>query len=55
MACESSVVPKDRRSAVIVPLYKGTGERAECKNYRGTSLLTVVKKISAAIIIESLE
>ena len=39
---ENSVVIEDWRSAVIVPLYKGKGERTECKNYRGISLLSVV-------------
>ena len=38
MAFESGVVPGDWRSAVIVPLCKGKGERTECKNYRGISL-----------------
>ena len=32
MAFEGGVVPEDWRSAVIVQLYKGKGERAECKN-----------------------
>ena len=35
MALESGVGPEDWRSAVIVPLYKGKGERTECSNYRG--------------------
>ena len=30
MAFESGVVPEDWRSVVIVPLYKGKGERTEC-------------------------
>ena len=34
MAFESGVVPEDLRSAVIVPLYKGKGERNKCKNYK---------------------
>ena len=34
----SGVVPEDWRSAVIVKMYKGKGERTECKNYRGISL-----------------
>ena len=38
MAFESGVMPEDWRSAVIVPLYKGKGERTECIKYRGTSL-----------------
>ena len=37
-------VPKDWRSAMIVPLYIGEQERTECKNYRGISLLSMVKK-----------
>ena len=39
MSFESGVLPGDWRSAVIVPLYKGKGEKSECKNYRGISLL----------------
>ena len=35
MAFESVVVPEDWRSPVIVALYKGRGERSECKNLRG--------------------
>ena len=40
------------RSAVIVPLHKGKGERTECKNYRGISLLSVVGKIYAEILVD---
>ena len=45
MAFEDGLVPGEWRSAVIVPLYKGKGERTECKNYRGISLLSLVGKI----------
>ena len=45
MSFESGVVPEDWRSAVILPLYKGKGDRTECKNYRGVNLLSVVGKI----------
>ena len=41
-AFESGVVAEDWTSTVIVPLYKGKGERNECTNYRGISLLSVV-------------
>ena len=37
---------------MIVPLYKGKGEKTEYKNYRGISLLSVVGKLYA---IESVE
>ena len=36
---EIGVVPEDRRSSVIVPFYKGKGERTEWKNYRSLSWL----------------
>ena len=45
MAFKSGVVHEDWRSAVIVPLYKGKGERNEYKSYRAISLLSVVRKI----------
>ena len=44
MAFESDIVPKDWRSAVVVPLYKGKVKRTECKNYRGISFLSVIGK-----------
>ena len=51
MAFESSVVPEYWRSVVIVPLYKGKGERIEYKNYRGINLLSVVGKIYTGILV----
>ena len=49
MAFESCIVPEDWRSPVIVPLYKGKGERTEWKNYRSISL-SVVEKIYAGTL-----
>ena len=43
---------EDWRPAVIVPLYKGKGERNECKNYRGISLLSVIGKTYAGILVD---
>ena len=37
---------------MILPLYKGKGERNECKNYRGISLLSMFGKIYAGILID---
>ena len=39
-------IPKEWKSACIVPLYKGKGECSECANYRGVSLLSVVSKVN---------
>ena len=52
MDFESGGVPEDWRSSVIVPLYKGKGEKTECKNYRGISLLIVVGKIYVRILVD---
>ena len=52
MAFESGIVPEHWRSAVIVLLCKGKGERTECKNYRGISLLSVVWKIYVGILVD---
>ena len=49
---QSGGVPEDWRSGVIVSLYKGKGERTECRNYRGISLLRVGRKIYARILVE---
>ena len=45
MAFGSDVMSDNWRYAVIVPPYKGKGERTECKNYRGFNLLSKVGKI----------
>ena len=52
MAFENGVLPEDWRSAAIVPLYKGKGEKTECSNYRGISLLNVIEKIYAGILLD---
>ena len=52
MAFESSVGPEDWRSAVIAPLYKGKGEKTKCSNYRGISLLSMIGKIYAGILVD---
>ena len=38
---------------MIFPLYQGKGERNECKDYMGISLLSVVGKIYAGILVDS--
>ena len=55
MAFESGGVLEFWGSAVIVLLYKGTGERTECSSYRGISLLSVVGKIYAGILVKSIK
>ena len=52
MTFKSSDAFEDWRSAVVVPLYKGKGERNVCKNCRGICLLSVVGKIYAGILVD---
>ena len=43
---------EDWRCAVIIPLYNGKGERTKCKDHRGISLLRVVGKIYAVLLVD---
>ena len=42
------VVPMDWRGACIVPLFKWKGDKCECSNSRGISLLSEVGKLFGA-------
>jgi hypothetical protein len=44
--------PEDWRSAIIVPLFKGNGDKKECKNYRGISLLSTPGNLYGRVLIE---
>ena len=52
MTFESGVVPQDWISDVIIPLYKGKGEKTECKYNRCVSLFSVVGEIYAGILVD---
>ena len=42
----------DWRGACIVPLYKGMGDKCECSNSGGISLLSVVGKLFGRALIK---
>ena len=48
MAFEIGIVLKNLKTVVIIPLYKGEGERAEC---RSISLQSVVEKDFALVLV----
>ena len=47
-------VPQDMRDANIVTLYKNKGDRGDCNNYRGISLLNIVGKLFAKVVLMKL-
>ena len=42
-------VLNDWMKAIIVPIYKGKGERSICKNRRGISFLSIPGKVDGRI------
>ena len=48
-------VSQDMRDANIITLYKNKGDRSDCNNYRGISLLSIVGKLFARIILRRLQ
>ena len=50
MAFENGIVSEDWQGAVIVPLYKGKGERNKCRNYRGIRVLSVFGKYTGILV-----
>ena len=48
-------VPQDTRDSKIITLYKNKGERSDCNNYRDISLLSIVGKVFARVILIRLQ
>ena len=45
-------VLNDWMRAIIAPIYKGKGNRSECKKYRGINLLSIPGKVYGRILVE---
>ena len=48
-------MPQDMRDANIITLFKNKGDRSDCNNYRGISLLSIVGKTFARVILNRLQ
>ena len=48
-------VPQDMRDANVVTLYKNKGDRSDCNNYRCISLLSIVGKVFARVLLKRLK
>ena len=52
---QEGAVPQDMRDSKIITLYKNKGEMSDCNNYRGISLLSIVGKVFAWVILIRLQ
>ncbi|KAG7305186.1 hypothetical protein JYU34_009222 [Plutella xylostella] len=52
---DEETIPQDMRDAEIITLYKGKGDRGDCNSYRGISLLSIVGKAFAKVVLNRLE
>ena len=52
---QEGAVPQVIRDAKIITLFKNKGERSDCNNYRGISLLSVIGKVFAKVILIRLQ
>ena len=48
---EQGILPQDLKDAVIISLYKNKGEKSDCSNYRGITLLSIAGKVLACILL----
>ena len=48
-------MPQETRDSKIITLYNNKGDRNDCNNYRGISLLGIVGKVSARVILIRLQ
>ena len=48
-------VPQAMRDSKIITLYKNKGDRCDCNNYRGISLLAIVGKVFARVVLSRLQ
>ena len=48
-------IPQDTRKANIITLYKNKGDKRDCNNYRGISLLSITGKVFPRIILRCIQ
>ena len=51
---EKGTLPQDFRDAVIVSLYKNKGDKSDCSNYRGITLLYIAGRFLARVLLNRL-
>ena len=51
-AWNTGIIPTDWKKGLVVPLWKGKGDRQECNNYREVTLLSVPGNVFARLILD---
>lgn len=52
---EEGTIPQDMQDAKIVTLHNNKGDRSDCNNYRGISLLSIVSKAFSRVVLSRLQ
>ena len=52
---EDGAVPQDMGDAMIITLYKNKEDRSDCNNYLGISILDIVGKAFARVVLNRLQ
>ena len=52
---KEGAVPQDMRDATIITLYKNKGDRLGCNSYGGISLISIIGKIFACLLLTRLQ
>ena len=47
----SGTIPPDWKKGLVVPIWKGKGERQDCNNYHGITLLSIPGKVLAHLLL----
>ena len=47
----SGIIPPDWKRGLVVPIWKCKGDRQDCNNYRGITLLSVPGKVLAHLLL----
>ena len=48
-AWNTGVIPTDWKRGLVVPLWKGKGDRQDCNNYRGVTLLSQMRFVTCIV------
>ena len=48
---QTGTIPSDWKKGLVVPIWKGKGDRQDCNNYRGITLLSVPGKVLAHVLL----